>query len=235
MTNRIYIGHLSSHTRDRDLDRAFGRYGRIEKIDVRMGFAFIEFEDRRDAEDAVAEMDGREFDGARIVVQPGRGHRPNGPKYATRRTEHRITVEGLDSHTSWQDLKDFGRQAGQVLYSDVFFRQGRRWGVVEYVSRDDMKNAIRTLDDTRLGGKYIRVREENSGRDSRSRSRSRSRRRSRSYSRSPPSRRRDRDRSFSPDERGRGRGRARDDSRSRSRSRSRSPARHSRSRSRHSR
>lgn len=52
-----------------------------------------------------AEMDGREFDGARIVVQPGRGHRPNGPKYATRRTEHRITVEGLDSHTSWQDLK----------------------------------------------------------------------------------------------------------------------------------
>lgn len=52
-----------------------------------------------------AEMDGREFDGARIVVQPGRGHRPNGPKFATRRTEHRITVEGLDSHTSWQDLK----------------------------------------------------------------------------------------------------------------------------------
>lgn len=57
-------------------------------------------------------MDGREFDGARIVVQPGRGHRPNGPKFATRRTEHRITVEGLDSHTSWQDLK-VGRDAEQ--------------------------------------------------------------------------------------------------------------------------
>lgn len=50
-------------------------------------------------------MDGREFDGARIAVQPGRGHRPNGPKSATRRTDHRITVEGIDSHTSWQDLK----------------------------------------------------------------------------------------------------------------------------------
>lgn len=32
-------------------------------------------------------------------------------------------------------------------------------GVVEYLSRDDMKAAIRNLDDTRLGGKYIRVRE----------------------------------------------------------------------------
>lgn len=50
-------------------------------------------------------MDGREFEGARIVVEPGRGHRPNGPKFATRRTEHRVTIEGLDSHTSWQDLK----------------------------------------------------------------------------------------------------------------------------------
>lgn len=25
-------------------------------------------------------------------------------------------------------MQDFGRQAGQVLYSDVFFRHGRRWG-----------------------------------------------------------------------------------------------------------
>lgn len=32
-------------------------------------------------------------------------------------------------------------------------------GVVEYLSRDDMKAAVRTLDDTRLGGKYIRVKE----------------------------------------------------------------------------
>lgn len=24
--------------------------------------------------------------------------------------------------------QDFGRQAGQVLFSDVFFRHGRRWG-----------------------------------------------------------------------------------------------------------
>lgn len=233
MATRIYVGHLSPHTRDRDLDRAFSRYGRIEKIDVRMGFAFIEYEDRRDAEDAIAEMDGREFDGARVVVQPGRGHRPNGPKYATRRTEHRITVEGLDSHTSWQDLKDFGRQAGQVLYSDVFFRHGRRWGVVEYLSRDDMKAAIRNLDDTRLGGKYIRVREENNNRDSRSRSRSRSRR-SRSVSRSPPPRRRER--SPSPEmARGRGGGGGGGRGRDASRSRSRSPARHSRSRSRHSR
>lgn len=32
-------------------------------------------------------------------------------------------------------------------------------GVVEYLSREDMKTAVRQLDDTRLGGKYIRVRE----------------------------------------------------------------------------
>lgn len=51
-----------------------------------------------------------------------------------------------------------------VLFYFVLFLRAccalpRPKGVVEYVSRDDMKNAIRTLDDTRLGGKYIRVRE----------------------------------------------------------------------------
>ena len=37
------------------------------------GFAFVEFDDQRDAEDAVAELDGSDIRGCRIRVEVSRG------------------------------------------------------------------------------------------------------------------------------------------------------------------
>ncbi|MFH4981346.1 hypothetical protein AB6A40_008055 [Gnathostoma spinigerum] len=71
------------------------------------------------------------------------------------------------------DLKDHMRDAGDVCYADVY-KDGT--GVVEYTKYEDMKYALRKLDDTKFKShegdvSYIRVKEA----DSRSRSRSRSR------------------------------------------------------------
>jgi arginine/serine-rich splicing factor 7 len=38
---RIYIGRLSARTRERDLEDAFSRYGRILSCDLKYGYAFI--------------------------------------------------------------------------------------------------------------------------------------------------------------------------------------------------
>lgn len=59
-----------------------------------------------------------------------------------------ITVySGLPPSGSWQDLKDHMREAGDVCYADVY-RDGS--GVVEYLKYDDMKYALRKLDDTKF-------------------------------------------------------------------------------------
>jgi len=42
------------------------------------GFGFAEFEDRRDAEDAVKDLDGKDLDGRRIRVEHTRGNRFDG-------------------------------------------------------------------------------------------------------------------------------------------------------------
>ena len=42
------------------------------------------------------------------------GRRPPGA-----RTGYRVVVENLSSSTSWQDLKDFMRQAGEVNYTNT--------------------------------------------------------------------------------------------------------------------
>ncbi|XP_039028178.1 serine/arginine-rich splicing factor RS2Z32-like isoform X2 [Hibiscus syriacus] len=75
---RLYVGHLSSRTRSRDLDDMFSRYGSVRDVDMKRDYAFVEFSDPRDADDARHALDGRDIDGSRIVVEFARGV-PRGP------------------------------------------------------------------------------------------------------------------------------------------------------------
>jgi len=54
---------------------------------------------------------------------------------------------GLPPTGSWQDLKDHMREAGDICYADVF-HDGT--GVVEFVRYEDMKYAVKKLDDTKF-------------------------------------------------------------------------------------
>lgn len=75
-----------------------------------------------------------------------------------RRTDYGVVVTNLPRGCSWQDLKDFMRKVGDVVYADVD-RYGE--GVVEFANRDDMEHAIKSLDDTEFKSynesSYIRV------------------------------------------------------------------------------
>lgn len=238
--SRVYIGGLPYGTNERDLERFFRSYGRMREVTIKSGYGFVEFDDYRDADDAVYELNGKRLLGERVTVErargtprgrdrwgdsggSSRGGRDRGDRNTGRerygpptRTGHRVIIENLSSRVSWQDLKDYMRQAGEVTYADAH-RDRKNEGVVEFASRSDMKNAIEKLDDTELNGRRIKVVEDKSGggrkrKDSRSSSRSRSRSRSASKSKS----------------RSKSRSKSKDDKASRSRSRS---AKRSRSRS----
>ncbi|MCO5603581.1 hypothetical protein L7F22_057732 [Adiantum nelumboides] len=257
----IYVGNLPGDVREREIEDLFYKYGRIVDIDLKLpprppGYCFIEFEDERDAEDAIKGRDGYIFDGCTLRVElahGGRGPSSSSDRHSSysytggrvggvsRRSDFRVVVTGLPASASWQDLKDHMRRAGDVCFAQVF-RDGRGLvGIVDYTNYDDMKYAIRKLDDSEFKNPFdrgfIRVKEDKStgGRRSYSRSRSRSRSytRSRSYSRSvsrsrsrSPSRSKSRSPSRSPSK---NRGRSLSGSRSRSRSPSGS---HGRGRSR---
>ncbi|XP_077287544.1 serine and arginine rich splicing factor B52 isoform X2 [Arctopsyche grandis] len=261
--SRVYVGGLPFGVRQRDIEKFFKGFGKTRDILIKNGYGFVEFDDYRDADDAVYELNGKELLGERVSVERARGtprgadmwrdygrygapppRRPRSrDKYDSRtpmygpptRTEFRLIVENLSSRISWQDLKDFMRQAGEVTYADAH-KQRKNEGVVEFATHSDLRNALDKLDNTELNGRRIRLVEDRrrGGRHSRSsssRSRSRSRRRSRSRSRSR-SRRSSRSRSRSNSKtRPKSKSPA-PKSRSRSKQRSASPASRSRSRSR---
>ncbi|XP_064421149.1 serine/arginine-rich splicing factor 5 isoform X2 [Latimeria chalumnae] len=122
---RVFIGRLNPSAREKDVERFFKGYGQIRDIDLKRGFGFVEFEDPRDADDAVYELDGKELCNERVTIEHararsrggggrGRGrfsdrygsHRPRDSRRSAPpiRTENRLIVENLSSRVSWQPI-----------------------------------------------------------------------------------------------------------------------------------
>ncbi|XP_014485089.1 PREDICTED: serine/arginine-rich splicing factor 7 isoform X2 [Dinoponera quadriceps] len=78
---KVYVGDLGSNASKQELEDAFSYYGSLRNVWVARhppGFAFVEFEDPRDAEDAVRGMDGRTICGRRARVELSNGKRLRG-------------------------------------------------------------------------------------------------------------------------------------------------------------
>ena len=151
---RVYVGNLPSDISERELDDLFYKFGRIREIDIPRipkppQFAFIEYYDWRDADDAVRRRDNYSFAGSRLRCEIARGGRDRGdnngrdrdrPRASIRRTEHGVLVSNLP-RCSWQDLKDFMRGAGDVIFANVEGTEGE----VEFSSREDVESAVRKV------------------------------------------------------------------------------------------
>lgn len=79
MTN-IFVGNLSYQTTQEDLQAAFGAYGNVERVNIitdrdtgqPRGFAFVEMTEKRDAENAIAQLNGTELNGRALNVNEAR-------------------------------------------------------------------------------------------------------------------------------------------------------------------
>ena len=59
---KVYVGGLTKAASREEIERAFNHYGKLRNVFVARnppGFAFVEFYDSQDAEDAVRGLDGR--------------------------------------------------------------------------------------------------------------------------------------------------------------------------------
>ncbi|KAJ6874502.1 serine/arginine-rich splicing factor SR34A-like [Populus alba x Populus x berolinensis] len=207
----IYVGNLPADIRESEIEDLFYKYGRILDVELKIPprppcYCFVEVE---------LAHGGRGPSSNDRRGGYGGGGGSGGRFGISRHSEFRVIVRGLPSSASWQDLKDHMRKAGDVCFAEVSRDSDGTFGVVDYTNHEDMKYAIRKLDDTEFRNPwaraYIRVKQYES---SPSRSRSRSRSRSQSS-------RRNRSKSLE-----------RSVSRSRSKSRSASPLKSSRPRSR---
>ncbi|KAI4135824.1 MAG: hypothetical protein LQ347_000327 [Umbilicaria vellea] len=79
--------------------------------------------------------------------------------------ERRVYVGNLSYDVKWHHLKDFMRQAGEVLFADVLLlpngmsKVGAN-AIVEYATREQAQQAVNTLSNQNLMGRLVYVRED---------------------------------------------------------------------------
>src|SRR5262245_36038648 len=87
MGTRVYVGNLSYNTDEARLREACAAGGRevvsVSMVTDRMtgqprGFAFVEFGNDKDAESAIAELNGKPLDGRTLAVNEARERQPRG-------------------------------------------------------------------------------------------------------------------------------------------------------------
>lgn len=172
-SSRIYFGNLDTTLTQQDVETECARFGKVSSCWVARnppGFAFVEFADVRDAEDAVRGLNDVRIGQQRVKVQfarnrgkvgpPSGGGGRDRPVGGGSGTKHRAVLKNLPQSFSWKELKDEMRRIGDVIYADVDTYGD---GIVEFATVEDLDYAVRRLDGSKLDGYTISVHRENPG------------------------------------------------------------------------
>jgi len=78
-SKKVYLGNLGSHPPSTaEVEKEMGYYGKLVSVWIARrppGFGYVEFEDPRDAKDAIRDLDGRTVFGRRLKVELSHGRR----------------------------------------------------------------------------------------------------------------------------------------------------------------
>jgi RNA recognition motif-containing protein len=88
MAMKLYVGGLAYSTQDKELEQLFAEYGQVVSAVVIMdrdtgrskGFGFVEMSDIKEAQNAIKELDGKEFAGRNITVNQARPQEDRRPR-----------------------------------------------------------------------------------------------------------------------------------------------------------
>ncbi|CAN1309429.1 Serine/arginine-rich splicing factor RS31 [Linum perenne] len=154
MARPIFVGNFEFETRQSELERLFSKYGRVERVDMKSGFAFVYFEDDRDAADAIRGLDQIPFgyDRRRLSVEWARGERgrqKEGPRHQ-RPTKTLFVINFDPVRTRLEDIKRHFEPYGEI--TNVRIR--RNFAFVQFEMQED---ATKALESTHLSKILDRV------------------------------------------------------------------------------
>lgn len=86
MSMKLYVGNLSFQTSSEELQELFGQVGSVESATViedretgrSRGFGFVEMASKEEGENAIAQFNGKEFNGRNLTVNEAKAREDRG-------------------------------------------------------------------------------------------------------------------------------------------------------------
>lgn len=191
--NSVYVWNLSYDVSWQDLKDHMRKAGNVDQATIltgndgssSIGCGIVVYQSARDAARAIRELQESDLKGRPVRLREdkiasagirsdrgsrggrdgrggqhggGRGHGEEASSKATQ-----LYVGNLSYDTTWRDLKDHFKQAGEVVRADVKSSDNGRskgFGVVKFARPEDAEAAIATLSGVELDGRPLEVRQD---------------------------------------------------------------------------
>ncbi|XP_049848144.1 probable splicing factor, arginine/serine-rich 3 [Schistocerca gregaria] len=111
---RLWVSPLSERVSESDLRSIFSKYGNVVHVSRKSNYAFIEFQDPIDADDAEKALDGFKLDGIKLIVQKAR---PREDRYRDRYSRDRYRDDDRDDRYDRRGYRDDFRSYRDSRYS----------------------------------------------------------------------------------------------------------------------
>ena len=88
MAHKLYVGNLPFATSEEGLRELFTAYGEVESAKIIMdniknrskGFGFVEMETKEDADSAIEELNGKDYEGRTLRIDHAKPKKPRAPR-----------------------------------------------------------------------------------------------------------------------------------------------------------
>lgn len=158
----IFCGNFEYDARESEIERIFKKYGKVDRVDMKAGFAFVYMEDEVDAKDAIRALDNLEFGEQKRLLRVEWAKKNDGPsrKRAERRRDlssepsKTLFVINFDpANTSVRDLENHFEAYGQLIRVHIH----KNFAFVEYESQEAATTALERTHKSKIMGREITV------------------------------------------------------------------------------
>ncbi|XP_040264794.1 RNA-binding protein 4B isoform X1 [Bufo bufo] len=141
---KLFIGNIPPEATPGELKTLFEQYGKVTECDIITNYGFVHMEDKKSADEAVANLNQYQLHNVCINVEHSRGK----PKASTK-----LHVSSLSPDCTSDELREKFEQYGAVLECDIV----KDFAFVHMEKAEEALEAIRNLNNHDFKGKRMHV------------------------------------------------------------------------------
>ncbi|XP_073434617.1 RNA-binding protein 4B-like isoform X2 [Dendrobates tinctorius] len=139
---KLFIGNIPPEATPSELKALFEQYGKVTECVIITNYGFVHMEDKKSADEAVANLNQYELHGVSINVEHSRGK----PKASTK-----LHVSSISPDCTSDELREKFEEYGAVLECDIV----KDFAFVHMEKAEEALEAIRNLNNYEFKGKIF--------------------------------------------------------------------------------